>query len=274
MRRSSGITLRSFSVRNNDTHPSAARRRDALYGRPEGGRPWRSGGFACFISAPREASRGRRRPFPRRLRPDAQPGGYHPAGGVRGAGRGRAGGIFLPGVRGAGAGPCLARLETLRGTGTPALLAAVYGNRAVDDALLEMKNALSARGFRTVAAAEIVAPHSLNTKIGEGRPDGKDPGGDSRLCRRSGEEAGRRGAGGGGGAGQHALPGFWGHAAEAYGREGLYRLRPVRGRLPRPGPFRRTGPGKWIRAGASPVCAAYASARRGRARSRCRCVRQ
>lgn len=71
-------------------------------------------------------------------------------------------------------GPCLARLETLRGTGTPALLAAVYGNRAVDDALLEMKNALSARGFRTVAAAEIVAPHSLNTKIGEGRPDGKD----------------------------------------------------------------------------------------------------
>lgn len=82
--------------------------------------------------------------------------------------------FFFPVYGGRVPGPCLARLETLRGTGTPALLAAVYGNRAVDDALLEMKNALSARGFRTVAAAEIVAPHSLNTKIGEGRPDGKD----------------------------------------------------------------------------------------------------
>lgn len=84
------------------------------------------------------------------------------------------GAFFFPVYGGRVPGPCLERLGALKGNGTPALVVAAYGNRAVDDALLEMKDALSARGFRTVAAAEIVAPHSLNPKIGEGRPDGKD----------------------------------------------------------------------------------------------------
>lgn len=64
--------------------------------------------------------------------------------------------------------PCLARVRALGGTDTPVTLVAVFGNRAVDDALLEMRDTLAPLGFRVVAAAEIIAPHSINTDIAAG----------------------------------------------------------------------------------------------------------
>lgn len=37
--------------------------------------------------------------------------------------------------------------------GTPAIAVCVYGNRDYDDALIELKDAIEANGFKTVAAA-------------------------------------------------------------------------------------------------------------------------
>ena len=82
--------------------------------------------------------------------------------------------VFFPVYGGRVPGPCLARMRALRGTDTPAVLVAVFGNRAVDDALLEMRDTLAPLGFRVVAAAEVIAPHSVNTDIAAGRPDAAD----------------------------------------------------------------------------------------------------
>lgn len=70
--------------------------------------------------------------------------------------------------------PMYERLKTLRGLGTPAVLLAVYGNRAVEDALLEMEDAARLSGFIAIAAAEVIAPHSIVPQFGAGRPDGRD----------------------------------------------------------------------------------------------------
>lgn len=82
--------------------------------------------------------------------------------------------VFFPVYGGRVPGPCLERVRALRGADTPAVLVAVFGNRAVDDALLEMRNTLAPLGFRTVAEAEVVAPHSVDTTIAAGRPDASD----------------------------------------------------------------------------------------------------
>lgn len=70
--------------------------------------------------------------------------------------------------------PVYERLEHISGHNTPAALIAVFGNRAVDDALLELKGMTSERGFKTVAAGEFIAPHSVNPTFGAGRPDSSD----------------------------------------------------------------------------------------------------
>ena len=82
--------------------------------------------------------------------------------------------VFFPVYGGRVPGPCLARMRALRGTDTPAVLVAVFGNRAVDDALLEMRDTLTPLGFRVIAAAEVIAPHSVTTDIAAGRPDAAD----------------------------------------------------------------------------------------------------
>lgn len=51
---------------------------------------------------------------------------------------------------------------------------AVYGNRAYDDALLEMYNKCNEMGFRVIAAAGAVAEHSIIRKYGASRPDAED----------------------------------------------------------------------------------------------------
>lgn len=82
--------------------------------------------------------------------------------------------LFFPVYGGRVPEPCLARVRALRATDTPVTLVAVFGNRAVDDALLEMRDTLAPLGFRVVAAAEVIAPHSINTDIAAGRPDASD----------------------------------------------------------------------------------------------------
>ena len=80
--------------------------------------------------------------------------------------------VFFPVYGGRVPGPCLERVRALRGADTPAVLVAVFGNRAVDDALLEMRDTLAPLGFHVVAAAEVIAPHSVNTDIAADAPAG------------------------------------------------------------------------------------------------------
>ena len=65
-------------------------------------------------------------------------------------------------------------LQELVGNGAKAVLIAVFGNRAIDDALVELVDELQRAGFRGVAAIEAVAQHSLLPKYGAGRPDARD----------------------------------------------------------------------------------------------------
>lgn len=65
-------------------------------------------------------------------------------------------------------------LRVMKGNGIPTVLMAVYGNRAVDDALLELRDETRACGFRCIAAIEAVSQHSLFPVFGENRPDRED----------------------------------------------------------------------------------------------------
>lgn len=65
-------------------------------------------------------------------------------------------------------------LAELKSNGAKALIAAVYGNRAYEDALLEMKNILAQNGFKVVAAASFIGEHSLSRRLAAGRPDTDD----------------------------------------------------------------------------------------------------
>ena len=69
---------------------------------------------------------------------------------------------------------CLPWVEQLRGHGGPAVIAAVYGNRHYDNALLQMRDLLESRGFQVVAAGAFVAEHSIFPQVAAGRPDLKD----------------------------------------------------------------------------------------------------
>lgn len=65
-------------------------------------------------------------------------------------------------------------LRVMKGNGIPTVLMAVYGNRAADDALLELRDEVYACGFHVMAGIEAVAEHSLFPAFGAGRPDKRD----------------------------------------------------------------------------------------------------
>ena len=69
---------------------------------------------------------------------------------------------------------CPEMLRKFKGDHTPAVAIVVYGNRAYDDALLELKDLLDAQGFVTIAAAAFIAQHSIFPAVAAGRPDAKD----------------------------------------------------------------------------------------------------
>jgi len=72
---------------------------------------------------------------------------------------------------------CLERMGRLSATGIPVVLVALYGNRAFEDALLELRDFASSRGFSVVAAAAFIGEHSYSTRrqpIAANRPDAAD----------------------------------------------------------------------------------------------------
>lgn len=68
------------------------------------------------------------------------------------------------------------RIKKLHGRKTPAVLVVTYGNRAYEDALLELKSVLIDQGFHPIAAAAVVTEHNIFRIVATGRPDQKDQG--------------------------------------------------------------------------------------------------
>lgn len=70
--------------------------------------------------------------------------------------------------------PMTEKLKKLNGNGKRAVALVVYGNRAYDDALLELTNVVQEQGYEVTAAAALVAQHSMVPEVGQGRPDEND----------------------------------------------------------------------------------------------------
>ena len=66
------------------------------------------------------------------------------------------------------------RLKRTAGKGAAAVTAAVYGNRAYEDVLVELNDALEEQGFEPFASAAVLAEHSMVREVAAGRPDEKD----------------------------------------------------------------------------------------------------
>jgi ferredoxin len=69
------------------------------------------------------------------------------------------------------------RLQRLRGRATPAVVVVLYGNRAYEDALLELRDLATGLGFTPLAAGAFIGEHSYASEtapIASGRPDHDD----------------------------------------------------------------------------------------------------
>lgn len=71
----------------------------------------------------------------------------------------------------------ISRLRELKGNGAPAVIVVVYGNRAYEDALTELRDVALEAGFKPIAAGAFIGEHSFSTNytpIAVGRPDLED----------------------------------------------------------------------------------------------------
>ena len=65
-------------------------------------------------------------------------------------------------------------VSLVRGNGALAVPVVCYGNRAYDDALMELRNTLAAGGFLPLAAAAFSCQHAFSQSQNAGRPDVSD----------------------------------------------------------------------------------------------------
>ena len=71
----------------------------------------------------------------------------------------------------------VSRLQRLKANNTPSVVVVVYGNRAYEDALIELRDLALKGGFKPVAGGAFISEHSFNTEetpIAKDRPDEKD----------------------------------------------------------------------------------------------------
>ena len=66
------------------------------------------------------------------------------------------------------------RLKVIHGNGARVVLTVVYGNRAYEDTLAELKETMETAGFRCFAGIAAVAEHSIMRQFAAGRPDAQD----------------------------------------------------------------------------------------------------
>ena len=76
--------------------------------------------------------------------------------------------------------PVVDALSRFSGLNTPVVLVATYGNRDIDDTLMELKKNVTDKGFIPIGAASFVCQHTFLKECAEGRPDCF-----LRSCRRS-----------------------------------------------------------------------------------------
>lgn len=65
-------------------------------------------------------------------------------------------------------------LDKFKSNGAPAIVVCVYGNRAYEDALLELKNRVESHGFKVIGAGAFIARHSIFPTVATRRPDEND----------------------------------------------------------------------------------------------------
>ncbi|MDD6881276.1 MAG: 4Fe-4S binding protein [Firmicutes bacterium] len=82
--------------------------------------------------------------------------------------------IAMPSFGGLAPQLALDRLSMLSGNGALCVIAAVYGNRAYEDTLVQMEDYAQDAGFRVIAAVSAVAKHSIIHQYAAGRPDSDD----------------------------------------------------------------------------------------------------
>jgi ferredoxin len=73
--------------------------------------------------------------------------------------------------------PTISKLLGLKGNGGPAVIVVLYGNRAYEDALIELRDIVTEAGFTVIAAAAFIGEHSYSnpaTPVAAGRPDRED----------------------------------------------------------------------------------------------------
>lgn len=72
--------------------------------------------------------------------------------------------------------PALAaqRISAIHGQQTPCVIVCVYGNRAYEDTLIELKDIAEKSGFKVIAAIAAIAEHSIMHQYAAGRPDARD----------------------------------------------------------------------------------------------------
>ncbi len=69
------------------------------------------------------------------------------------------------------------RLAAIQGSGTPAVIVVTYGNRAFEDALIELRNITENAGFNPIAACSFIGEHSFSgadMPVAANRPDTAD----------------------------------------------------------------------------------------------------
>lgn len=66
------------------------------------------------------------------------------------------------------------RLSHIYGEQTPAIVCITFGNRAFEDALLELADSVERNGFRVIAGCAVSAEHNIMHVFGQGRPDSLD----------------------------------------------------------------------------------------------------
>lgn len=87
---------------------------------------------------------------------------------------------------------CLDYVEALKGDETPCVIVGTYGNRHYDDALVEMEDLVSARGFTVVGCAAVIGRHSFSDEIAGHRPTAEDLEGAAEFIKKVVEKDGKK----------------------------------------------------------------------------------
>lgn len=69
---------------------------------------------------------------------------------------------------------CAEKFRAVKGNNARCIVMAVYGNRAYDDALIELKDIATETGMRVIAGVAAIAEHSVLRRAAQGRPNWKD----------------------------------------------------------------------------------------------------